>query len=167
MVIQNSYVVKLVNGDQVEVCSIGAESYRAGMRFLVGEVRGVPGGQIFKRLLIADLLQNDSPQLPADAVKALLIDFDQRMRHLGVKRKSAAYTEEMMSDPYLNALRAKYGYAVTCHKAQGGEWPEVFLLIHKSVYAIRDAGLYRWFYTALTRAKEHLHLHSDWWVVRT
>ena len=60
------------------------------------------------------------------------------------------------ANPYLNALRAKFGYVITCHKAQGGEWPQVFLNLRKSVYVQRDNALYRWFYTALTRASERL-----------
>ena len=166
MVVQNSYVVPLVNGDQVEVCSVREDSYRAGMRFLSVEVRAIHSGDTFKTLLIADLLENNNASLSPKAFNALLIDFDMRMRQLHIKRKSQPYIVAMRSDPYLNALRAKYGYAITCHKAQGGEWQNVFLMIHKSVYGMRDASLYRWFYTALTRAKEHLHLHRDWWVVQ-
>lgn len=166
MVVQNSYVVPLVNGDQVEVLSVLEYGHRAGLHFLKVEVKTVHSGVIYPTLLIADLLQNDQPSLTPNAFKALMIDFDQRMRNLGIRRKSEAYVNAMMSDPYLNALRAKYGYAITCHKAQGGEWPEVFLLIHKSIFGMRGASLYRWFYTALTRAKEKLHLHQDWWVVQ-
>ncbi|MFZ4428530.1 MAG: ATP-dependent DNA helicase [Saprospiraceae bacterium] len=164
MVIQNSYITPLVNGDQVIVESVTEDVFRAGMQFLNVELRQVHNGEISKTKLIADLLLNDSNALAPNAFKALMLDFDTRMRNLGVKRKSAPYREAMMSDPYLNALRAKYGYALTCHKAQGGEWPEVFLYVHKSVFGLRDAALYRWFYTAITRAKNRLHLHRAWWV---
>jgi ATP-dependent exoDNAse (exonuclease V) alpha subunit len=61
-----------------------------------------------------------------------------------------------MRDPYLNALHAKYAYAVTGHKAQGGEWPTVFVLM-EGPYGTRDAHL-RWLYTAVTRARENLFL---------
>ena len=127
-------------------------------------LRQLHNGQLLNTKLIADFLLNDNASLPPNAFKALIIDFDTRMRNLGVKRKSQSYVDAMMSDPYLNALRVKYGYALTCHKAQGGEWPEVFLYVHKSIFGLRDAALYRWFYTAITRAKKRLHLHSDWWV---
>jgi ATP-dependent exoDNAse (exonuclease V) alpha subunit len=64
-------------------------------------------------------------------------------------------------DPFMNALRATYGYALTCHKAQGGEWSEVFVnLAGTSLYARRGKELYQWIYTAITRAKDQLNLIS-------
>ena len=164
MVVQNSYITPLVNGDQVVVESVQEDTYQAGMQFLNVTLRQLHNGQLLNTKLIADFLLNDNASLSPNAFKALIIDFDTRMRNLGVKRKSQSYVDAMMSDPYLNALRVKYGYALTCHKAQGGEWPEVFLYVHKSIFGLRDAALYRWFYTAVTRAKKRLHLHSDWWV---
>jgi ATP-dependent exoDNAse (exonuclease V) alpha subunit len=68
----------------------------------------------------------------------------------------------MMTDQYLNALRAKFGYAITVHKSQGGEWKSVFLYLNKSIYAqafSKQDGtdkFHRWFYTAVTRAQEKL-----------
>jgi ATP-dependent exoDNAse (exonuclease V) alpha subunit len=164
MVVQNSYSVPLANGDLAEVLDVREKGCRAGLRFLEVEVCTLHNNQVFKTLLLADFLNNDSPALPQHNFKALLIDFDQRMRNLKIKRKTNRYVQEMMTDPYLNALRAKYGYVITCHKAQGGEWLEVYLLIHKSLFALRDAVLYRWFYTALTRASDKVHIHRDWWV---
>lgn len=64
-----------------------------------------------------------------------------------------------MTDPYLNALRLRYGYALTCHKAQGGEWDDVFIILERSLFHPNNIGmLYRWIYTALTRAAKRLHL---------
>lgn len=59
-------------------------------------------------------------------------------------------------DPYLNALQVKYSYAITGHKAQGGEWPHVFVLMEKPYGG--DEQHLRWLYTAMTRAKQHLYL---------
>ncbi len=62
------------------------------------------------------------------------------------------------SDPYWTALQVKYAYAVTCHKAQGGQWRNVFVDL---AYIPEDAlglSLYRWLYTAVTRAKTTLYL---------
>ncbi len=90
------------------------------------------------------------------------------MKSLGVKRNSAVYKEKMRTDEYLNALRAKFGYAITVHKAQGGEWNAVFLFldstVYSQVYSRTGNGrhpdgadrYHRWFYTAITRAKEYL-----------
>ena len=66
--------------------------------------------------------------------------------------------KELKENPYYNALQIKYGYAVTCHKAQGGQWKNVFL----DQGYVDDKNLspdfYHWLYTAFTRATEKLYL---------
>ena len=63
----------------------------------------------------------------------------------------------LRSDPYVNALQVKYGYAVTCHKAQGGQWKNVFVdMGYIPADAYRTLDFYRWLYTAVTRATERL-----------
>lgn len=58
------------------------------------------------------------------------------------------------TDPYFNALRVKYAYAVTCHKAQGGQWQSVFVdMANISPEAVTTIDFYRWLYTATTRAR--------------
>jgi ATP-dependent exoDNAse (exonuclease V) alpha subunit len=86
------------------------------------------------------------------------------MKKTGLSRKSEQYQKLMRKDPYLNALRAKFGYVITCHKAQGSEWPKVYLNVQKSVFVQPRNALYRWFYTALTRASDHLFLNDNFWI---
>lgn len=59
----------------------------------------------------------------------------------------------MLKDPYINALKAVYGYALTCHKAQGGEWNEFYLYLDNKIHGIKKPGIYLWLYTSVTRAK--------------
>jgi hypothetical protein len=66
----------------------------------------------------------------------------------------------LKSDPYFNALHVKFGYAVTCHKAQGGEWANVFLNCKTSVGRF-NSGYFRWLYTGITRAKERLFIINE------
>ena len=164
MVVQNNYLVPLNNGDQVVVESIRPHGRKAGFSFLEVEVKSIANNTRYQTLLIRDLLFNDYAGLQADESRRLLIDFDQRARKKGLKRKSEKYQEAMRSDPYLNALRAKFGYVITCHKSQGGEWENVFLNIQKGIYAMKGNALYRWFYTALTRASEKLYVNDGFWV---
>lgn len=70
----------------------------------------------------------------------------------------------MQTDPYLNALRVKYGYAITCHKAQGSEWPHVFIHFEKSLSYLDKENLYRWTYTAISRAENKLHLLNSYYL---
>lgn len=69
----------------------------------------------------------------------------------------ATRTKILKADPYYNALRVKYAYAMTCHKAQGGQWESVFVdtsLIQPE--ALSSPDFYRWLYTSTTRAKSRL-----------
>ena len=62
-------------------------------------------------------------------------------------------------DPYLNALQVKYAYAVTCHKAQGGQWKHVYIDAGGiAPEATLEPEFYRWLYTAVTRATGHITL---------
>lgn len=62
------------------------------------------------------------------------------------------------SNPYLNALRVKFGYAVTCHKAQGSEWDRVYVNCNHAQKRAMSETYFRWMYTAITRAQRELLL---------
>jgi len=66
--------------------------------------------------------------------------------------------KKMKIDPYYNAVQVKYGYAVTCHKAQGGEWKNIFLDMGYISEEHLGVNFYRWLYTAITRASNQLYL---------
>jgi exodeoxyribonuclease-5 len=61
-----------------------------------------------------------------------------------------------MANPYFNALQIKHAYAVTCHKAQGGQWDNVFIDPGKVADEHLGEDFYRWYYTAITRAKKQV-----------
>ncbi|GIV35229.1 MAG: ATP-dependent endonuclease [Chitinophagales bacterium] len=164
MVMQNSYTTGLLNGDQVVVEFVGKKEYRAYLSFIKVRVRNIHNQMVYETLLIEDLLYDHNPGIQVSQFKHLLIDFDRRMRNYKVKRKSDEYRELMLHDPYLNALRAKFGYGITVHKAQGGEWKDVYLNINKGVYNMPPEQLYRWYYTAITRAQNHLYINDGFWI---
>ena len=66
--------------------------------------------------------------------------------------------KKMKQDPHFNALQVKYAYAVTCHKAQGGQWQNVFLDQGYLSEEYLTPDYFRWLYTAFTRATERLYL---------
>ncbi|MEZ5040691.1 MAG: ATP-binding domain-containing protein [Saprospiraceae bacterium] len=164
MVVQNNYLVPLANGDQVVLESVEPDKRVAGFNFLKVKVRNLANNEVHTTLMLRELLYNDYAGLQKEESQRLLVDFHQRARNQGLTPKMVAYKEAMRQDPYLNALRAKFGYVITCHKAQGGEWEHVFLNIQKSLYVQEGNSLYRWYYTALTRASEQLHLNDGFWV---
>jgi len=73
------------------------------------------------------------------------------------KLKKAMILDNMQHDPFLNAIRVKYGYAITCHKAQGGEWQDVFIMFEYSLFKNDKESQYRWTYTAISRAAKRVH----------
>ena len=165
MVTQNNYMVPLTNGDFVEVVSIGDPCSEAGLNFLDVKVKHQLTGKEYEILLSLDVLYGSGTNLNKDQQRTLMINFSNWMRTKRIGPNSHQYKEQMKKDDYLNSLRATYGYAVTCHKSQGGEWDNVFLFLNKSMYGMDTNDLCRWWYTAITRAKQTLHMGSDWWVV--
>lgn len=83
------------------------------------------------------------------------------MRKKGIPEKSEAFKSFMMSDKYLNALRVSFGYALTCHKSQGGEWPDVYAYFPRNIMLNPTKQKYQWVYTAMTRAKENFFVADD------
>lgn len=164
MVTQNNYLSNLVNGDQIIVLEIGSNEYRCGISFLQVEVAEIATMKRFNLLLIEDILYSTWTNLNSKQHKDLMIDYFMRMKDKGIKQKDPQFKANMLKDPYLNALKTVYGYALTCHKAQGGEWNEVFLYLDNKIHGIKKPGIYQWFYTAVTRAKENLHIVNDWFI---
>lgn len=92
-----------------------------------------------------------------DILRALYVDFATRHKDLDRRRYPDEFLQVLKSDPYFNALRLKFGYAVTCHKAQGGEWSHVFVKAPRRGDP-RNRDNFRWLYTAMTRASGKLYM---------
>jgi len=104
--------------------------------------------------IIENLLYSRHRDLSSDELKALYIDF--KIRNEKLKSGTKEFKDAIRSDVYFNALRIKFGYAVTCHKAQGGEWANTFLNCKTSM-GYFNSSYFRWLYTGITRAKENLY----------
>ena len=79
-------------------------------------------------------------------------------RIMPISPSSGERMKKMKADPHYNALQVKYAYAVTCHKAQGGQWKRVFLDQGYMTEDMLTPDYFRWLYTAFTRATETLYL---------
>lgn len=165
LVTQNNLISGLMNGDLVTVEHISASEKRAGLTFIMVAVKELFTGKTFTQLMLADILYGRQTNLTQLQQKELLIDFYYRMKEHGIKQKSEAFNQAMINDPYLNALRAVFGYALTCHKAQGGEWDYVYLDIPRHLPALPKPYVYQWVYTAMTRAKKGLYVVDDFWLI--
>lgn len=109
----------------------------------------------FQTKIIENLLYSDQRELTSDERKALYIDFC--IRNPSLNRRSQEFKDALRSDPYFNAMRIKFGYAITCHKAQGSEWKNVFVKCSTSQSQLNE-NYFRWLYTAITRTSEKLYL---------
>lgn len=105
-----------------------------------------------------DTLTTDTAKMPFDRQRRIT---QRALADAGLNENSSptAIRNALKADPYYNALQVKYAYAVTCHKAQGGQWASVFVdmgYIPPEAYTSPD--FYRWLYTAVTRATTRLWL---------
>jgi len=164
LVTQNNYLTNLVNGDIIQVIQTGKKEFRCGLSFLYVEVKELVSKNRYNVLLVEDILYSISTNLNVKQHKDLMIDYFNRLKNQGIYQKDPEFRNRMMTDPYLNALKSVYGYALTCHKSQGGEWPEVFLYLDNKIHGIPKPGIYQWLYTAITRGKETLHVVNDWFI---
>lgn len=166
LVNRNSTTHQLSNGDLVKVSKVGAEAKKVPVNLKGGHhvelwFREVTvafrngNGSISETpcLVLENLLDSPHRELNPLEQRALLVDF--RKRHPDLNPKTAEFRNAIRSDPYFNALQVKYGYAMTCHKAQGGEWNTV-IVDFESNSGIRNASSFRWAYTAITRASKKL-----------
>jgi hypothetical protein len=132
------------------------------------------GMRVLQGFVLNNCLRNTDGGLSPDEYLALYIDFKMRNGHL--KENTVEFRDALLSDPYYNAFRLTYGYAVTCHKAQGGEWDSVLILwdygitnggattLRTSVtQGMTNGNFYRWAYTAVTRsAKQLFHVNAPY-----
>ncbi|MFT8232366.1 ATP-dependent RecD-like DNA helicase [Pseudomonas guariconensis] len=163
---KNSTTHLLSNGDLVKVMEVGADAQCVPVNLKGGHhvelwfrnitvaFRDADGGIIKTNCLVLEnLLGSPHRELASLEQRALLVDF--RKRHPDLHPKSAEFRRTIRNDPYFNALQVKYGYAMTCHKAQGGEWNTV-IVDFESNAGSRNASFFRWAYTAITRAAKKL-----------
>lgn len=165
LVTQNNMISGLMNGDLVKVTQIGRREKRAGLTFVFVEVMALSTNLRYSQLLIEEVLQAGGTNLSQAQQTHLLLDFHVRMRNEKIKQHSSEYNDRLRTDEYLNALRCIFGYALTCHKAQGGEWDNVYLIIPRNLpYRDPRSYVFQWIYTAMTRAKKELYIINDYWV---
>lgn len=147
----------LANGDMAVVESIIATEERYGFRF--ADVRmTLPDRELtFECKILLDTLLSPHPSLDGSDMERLRrACLDDEERYSGMSM--TARLRELRHDPYFNALLVKYAYCITCHKAQGGQWKNVYV---DAGYIPEDSSrteLLRWLYTAFTRATSRLTL---------
>lgn len=147
----------IANGDIMEVLSVSTFEERYGFSFARASVRLIdyPKEPELEILLWLDALDVESASLSKSATDKLYREVTKDYEHLATK---AERKKALQNDEFYNALQVKYAYAVTAHKAQGGQWPSVFVDQGYLTEDMIDAEYYRWLYTAVSRATTELKL---------
>ena len=166
MVIQNNMPTGLMNGDMVTVEEIAPEiTIRARLTFRQVRVKELFTGKTYTTLLIEEIAYQGRLNLDSSQQQALFVDFIIRIKEKGITQKhKKAFYNAMFKDPYLNALRCMFGYAITCHKSQGGEWEEVYVHVPRNITLNPTKETYQWVYTSMTRARKTLHMIDDFYI---
>jgi ATP-dependent exoDNAse (exonuclease V), alpha subunit - helicase superfamily I member len=164
MVAHNNYFWKanennekdfIANGEIMQVLRVHRTEEQYGFRFVDALIRFQEDEREAEVKLLADTLQTDTPSLTKEMSDNLFNSVWEDYADVTNKRERI---KKLKSDAYFNVLQVKYAYAVTCHKAQGGQWTNVFLDIGYMTEEMLGEDFYRWLYTAFTRATEHLYL---------
>ena len=146
----------IANGDMAVVRRVRRTRELYGFRF-ADVLLTFPDYQDFEleATVLLDTLHTDAPALPKTDNDRLFYTILEDYADISTKRERM---KKMKADPHYNALQVKYGYAVTCHKAQGGQWKKVFLDQGYISPEMLTPDYIRWLYTAFTRATETLYL---------
>ncbi len=145
----------LANGEFVEVLRVRGEETMYGFRFCNALLYHRDYDIEFEAKILLDVLHTEVPGLTREQHELLFSAVMEDYADLTQKRKKIRQVKE---NPYFNALQVKYGYAVTCHKAQGGEWKNVFLDAGYIQQSYMGDNFYRWLYTSVTRSSRKLYL---------
>jgi len=165
MVVRNNYfwlpdneaTSFIANGDMARIVRVRNEEERYGFRFSEVQLEFLDypdAGQVTCKVML-DTLVGETPNLSYEDSKKLYEGVSLDYEHITNKKERLLAIKQ---DPYYNALQIKFAYAVTCHKAQGGQWDAVFVDQGYLTDEMVDLEFLRWLYTAVTRAKMELFL---------
>ncbi len=145
----------LANGDMFEISRLTHYREIYGFHFIDAVLHAIDYDWDIDVTLWLETLYTDSPDTNYQLQKTLISRIEEDYPEIHSKKE---LWKKIINNPYYNALQVKHAYAVTCHKAQGGQWKRVFIdqgFISQEQYSV---DYYRWLYTAVTRATEQLFL---------
>lgn len=164
MIVKNNYYWKdddkkidfIANGDIARIVKVRRTEELYGFRFadVVIQMIDYESTEIECKIFL-DTLSIEAPSFGYEENKKLFYAIQQDYLHISNKQKR---WKEIRENEYFNALQVKFSYAVTCHKAQGGQWDAVFIDHGYLTQDMLGVDYLRWFYTAFTRPKTKLYL---------
>ena len=164
MVVKNKYLEKdrstdlsfIANGDHAVVRRVRNIRELYGFRFadVALEFPDYNNTEL-DTVVVLDTLTTEAPALTHEQNNKL---FQSVMEDYADVPRKADRMKQLREDEYFNAMQIKFGYAVTCHKAQGGQWAHIYLDQGYMTDEMLTPDYIHWLYTAFTRATEHLYL---------
>ena len=145
----------IANGDVARVVRVRRVCEMYGFRFADVVLYFPDYEEEMEAKVILDTLHSESPSLTAEENTRLFNAVMEDYADVPSKRERL---KRLKNDPWFNALQVKYAYAVTCHKAQGGQWANVFIDMGYLRPDMLGLDFYRWLYTAFTRTTGRLWL---------
>lgn len=147
----------IANGDIARIRKVRKFEDMYGFRFADVQLEFIDYAEdpVLDCKVLLDTLYSESPALQSIDQKRFYLEAMKDYDHIPNKR---AKHNELKLNPYYNALQIKFAYAITCHKAQGGQWDAVFVDQGYLTDEMVNTDFLRWFYTACTRATKELFL---------
>lgn len=147
----------IANGDIARIKKVRRFEEMYGLRFADVQLEFIDYAEdpVLDCKILLDTLYSEAPALPPTEQKRFFLEVMKDYDHIQNRK---AKLDELKLNPYYNALQIKFAYAVTCHKAQGGQWDAVFVDQGYLTEEMINMDFLRWFYTACTRASKELYL---------
>jgi exodeoxyribonuclease V len=164
MIVKNNYFYSqpdsnfdfIANGDIARVTKVLRTEEMYGFRYATVRLSFIDYDNLeLECKIFLDTLTIEAPSFGSEQHQQLFNTIQEDYLHIKNKRKR---WDEIKQNEYFNALQVKFAYAVTCHKAQGGQWKAVFIDHGYLTKEMLTIDYLRWFYTAFTRPKEKLFL---------
>jgi exodeoxyribonuclease-5 len=165
MVVKNNYhwldpksnIGFIANGELVKVKRVLKSEEVYGFNFTHLEISFIdyPEESDLKIIALTDSIDAESPNLSRDKMKELFFAVEKDYQHERNKQKRY---QLILKNPYFNAVQVKYAYAVTVHKAQGGQWSHVYIDYGFIPDEMKTPNYLKWLYTSLTRSTEKVYL---------
>lgn len=146
----------IANGDRMRIRRIRNIRNLYGFRFadITVEFPDYDDSELTATAML-DSLTSEAPSLTREQMELLYNNVMEDYADIPLK---ADRLKRLKQDPYYNALQIKFAYAITCHKAQGGQWAHIYLDQGYMTEDMLSPDYIHWLYTAFTRASEKLFL---------
>jgi exodeoxyribonuclease-5 len=147
----------IANGDLIEVRRIVRKWEMYGFHFadLIVQLIDYPEMDVVEVRMLLEAVTIDAPSLPYEEMQKLQEEIMLDYTELPSRKDKLAKVNQ---DAYYKAIQAKFSYALTCHKTQGGQWDAVFIDAGYIKEEMIDSSFVRWLYTAVTRSTQELYL---------